>query len=183
MIPVLLDETSQDAEHRHPWHAKPIGNEGPIAGFVDERFADIEEDSLHRSHQSSWTFDRPAKRFQRNAGYRNIALLKGVLSEDEIPSEMPDMETVSRVFKGKKFQMMPVSLDIDSNAVSRFYRENNLTMPAYLDPDMNVASLYGVLGTPEIFIIDSEGPARSITSDCRSGRARRCSPGRTNLVP
>jgi len=72
-------------------------------------------------------------------------------------AEMPDMETVSRVFKGKKFHMMPVSLDIEPSAVSRFYNEHNLTMPAYLDPGMNVASRYDILGTPETFIIDSEG--------------------------
>jgi peroxiredoxin len=72
-------------------------------------------------------------------------------------AEMPDMETVARIFKGRKFHMMPVSLDMESSAVSRFYNEHNLTMPAYLDPGMNVASRYDVLGTPETFIIDSEG--------------------------
>lgn len=71
--------------------------------------------------------------------------------------EMPDMETVARVFKGRKFHMMPVSLDMESSDVSRFYREHSLTMPAYLDPGMNVASLYDIRGTPETFIIDSEG--------------------------
>jgi peroxiredoxin len=72
-------------------------------------------------------------------------------------AEMPDMETVARVFKGRRFQMMPVSLDINTGEVSRFYREHNLTMPAYLDPGLNVASLYNVVGTPETFIIDSDG--------------------------
>lgn len=71
--------------------------------------------------------------------------------------EMPDMETVTRVFKGRKFHMMPVSLDVDTSEVSRFYREHNLTMPAYLDPGLNVASRYDILGTPETFIIDGDG--------------------------
>jgi len=71
--------------------------------------------------------------------------------------EMPDMETVARAFKGRKFHMMPISLDIDSSEVSRFYSDHNLTMPAYLDPGLNVASRYDILGTPETFIIDSEG--------------------------
>jgi len=72
-------------------------------------------------------------------------------------AEMPDMETVARIFEGRKFHMMPVSLDRDSSEVSRFYQEHNLTMPAYLDADQNLASLYNILGTPETFIIDPEG--------------------------
>ena len=71
--------------------------------------------------------------------------------------EMPDMETVTRLFKGRKFQMMPISLDVDATEVTRFYREYNLTMPAYLDPGRNVASKFDILGTPETFLIDSEG--------------------------
>ena len=87
-----------------------------------------------------------------------------------------------REFSGKEdFHMMPVSLDIDTSEVSRFYRERALTMPAYLDPGRNVASLYDIRGTPETFIIDMRGKSlRSTTSDHRSGRARRCSPGWTN---
>jgi peroxiredoxin len=71
-------------------------------------------------------------------------------------AEMPDMETVARLFKGRKFHMMPVSLDMDTSEVSRFYREHNLTIPAYLDPGQNVASRYNILATPETLIIDSE---------------------------
>ena len=71
--------------------------------------------------------------------------------------EMSDMETVTRLFKGRKFQMMPISLDVDETEVTRFYREYNLTMPAYLDPGRNVASKFDILGTPETFLIDSEG--------------------------
>src|SRR5262245_7363282 len=48
-------------------------------------------------------------------------------------AEMPDMEIVSRVFKERKFQMMPVSLDIDEEEVTRFYREHKLTMASYMD--------------------------------------------------
>jgi cytochrome c biogenesis protein CcmG/thiol:disulfide interchange protein DsbE len=70
---------------------------------------------------------------------------------------MPDMEVVQSTFKGKKFQMVPISLDLDSDLVSSFYREHNLTMPAYLDPGQNVASRYNITGVPETFLIDTEG--------------------------
>jgi Redoxin len=51
----------------------------------------------------------------------------------------------------------PVSLDVDASEVTRFYREYGLTIPAYLDPGRNVASKFDILGTPETFLIDSEG--------------------------
>jgi len=92
-------------------------------------------------------------------GFRGSVVFLNFWRTDCVPcaAEMPEMETVARVFKGRNFHMMPVSLDIKSSEVSRFYREHSLTMPAYLDPDMNVASLYDVHGTPETFIIDGEG--------------------------
>ena len=72
-------------------------------------------------------------------------------------AEMPDMELVATHFKGRKFEMMPVSLDSDADAVARFYREQNLTMPAYHDPYKRVAGKYNVRATPETFLIDSNG--------------------------
>jgi peroxiredoxin len=72
-------------------------------------------------------------------------------------AEMPDMEVVSRVFKGRNFQMMPVSTDADTEEVSRFYREHKLTMPSYIDPGENVSSKFNITGTPETFLIDGNG--------------------------
>jgi len=72
-------------------------------------------------------------------------------------TEMPDMEVVSRVFRERKFQMMPVSLDADEEDVFRFYREHKLTMPSYLDPGESVSSKFNITGTPETFLIDGNG--------------------------
>jgi peroxiredoxin len=72
-------------------------------------------------------------------------------------AEMADMERVARAFSGRKFQMMPVSLDIDAEQVEQFYRDLSLTMPAYIDPGRNVATRYAVRGTPETFIINRDG--------------------------
>ena len=72
-------------------------------------------------------------------------------------AEMPDMEEVQKVFRGRKFQMMPVSLDMDPVDVAAFFREKGLTMPAYLDPGQNVSDLYDVFATPETFLIGSDG--------------------------
>ena len=72
-------------------------------------------------------------------------------------AEMPEMDLVQKVFKGRKFQMMPVSLDFDTEEVARFYDKHNLTMPGYLDPGQNVSTRFNVIATPETFLIDSEG--------------------------
>ena len=71
--------------------------------------------------------------------------------------EMPDMEAVARRFQGRKFQMMPVSLDVDPGAVAEFYRSHGFTMPAYLDPGSRAAEKYQITGTPETFVISPEG--------------------------
>jgi peroxiredoxin len=111
------------------------------------------------SRAPDFTFTTEAGQQVSLADFRGSVVFLNFWRTDCAPcvAEMPDMETVARVFKGRRFHMMPVSLDIDSSEVSRFYRENNLTMPVYLDPGRNVASLYDILGTPETFVIDSEG--------------------------
>src|SRR5262245_59454386 len=49
--------------------------------------------------------------------------------------EMPDMELVNRIFKDRKFQMIPVSVDTNFDDVKKFYSDFKLaTMPMFLDP-------------------------------------------------
>jgi cytochrome c biogenesis protein CcmG, thiol:disulfide interchange protein DsbE len=72
--------------------------------------------------------------------------------------EMPDMELVNRVFKDRKFKMVPVSVDINLDDVKKFYQDNKLTtMPMYLDPGKQVAHRYNVVKFPETYIIDGNG--------------------------
>jgi peroxiredoxin len=72
--------------------------------------------------------------------------------------EMPDMELVNRVFKDRKFKMLPVSVDTEFSDVKAFYQEHRLTtMPMYLDPGKQVASRYNVYKFPETYIIDGNG--------------------------
>jgi len=72
--------------------------------------------------------------------------------------EMPDMELVNRVFKERKFKMVPVSVDTDFEDVKKFYRDYKLTtMPMYLDPGKQIANRYNVYKFPETYIIDGNG--------------------------
>lgn len=72
--------------------------------------------------------------------------------------EMPDMELVNRVFKDRKFKMIPVSVDTNFDDVKKFYQDFKLTtMPMYLDPGKQVADQYNVFKFPETYIIDGNG--------------------------
>jgi peroxiredoxin len=72
--------------------------------------------------------------------------------------EMPDMELVNRVFKDRKFKMIPVSVDTNFDDVKKFYQDFKLTtMPMYLDPGKQISSRYNVYMFPETYIIDGNG--------------------------
>ena len=72
--------------------------------------------------------------------------------------EMPDMELVNRVFKDRKFKMVPISVDTNFDDVKKFYQDHKLTtMPMYLDPGKQIANRYNVYKFPETYIIDGNG--------------------------
>ena len=72
--------------------------------------------------------------------------------------EMPDMELMNRVFKDRKFKMVPVSVDTNFDDVKKFYDTHKLTsMPMYLDPGKQLANRYNVYKFPETYIIDGNG--------------------------
>ena len=72
--------------------------------------------------------------------------------------EMPDMELVNRVFKDRKFKMVPISTDTNFDDVKKFYQDHKLTtMPMYLDPGKQIANRYNVYKFPETYVIDGNG--------------------------
>lgn len=71
--------------------------------------------------------------------------------------EMPDMELVTRTFKERKFKMLPISVDTNFDDVKKFYADNKLSMPMFLDPGKQVASRYNVRQFPETYLIDGNG--------------------------
>jgi peroxiredoxin len=71
--------------------------------------------------------------------------------------EMPTMERLFHTYKDRKFQMLAISIDNDWKEVNGFYKEHNLSLPAFLDPGHQVANLYKVFKYPETFLIDANG--------------------------
>src|SRR5436190_15302432 len=56
--------------------------------------------------------------------------------------EMPDLETMNKTFKDRRFQMMAVSTDADIKDAVKFYEERSLTLPWFSDPGRRVADKY-----------------------------------------
>jgi peroxiredoxin len=80
--------------------------------------------------------------------------------------EMPTMEQAYREYKGRGLEILAVSIDVGNPLVVavnvlQFMEELQLTFPALLDPEMEVARRYRVFGIPITFLIDREGIVRA----------------------
>jgi peroxiredoxin len=75
--------------------------------------------------------------------------------------EMPTLERLYRSLPGKDFLMLAVSEDEGgAGAVASFIRQNSLNFPVLLDPESEVARLYGTYKLPETYIVDRKGVVR-----------------------
>ena len=71
--------------------------------------------------------------------------------------EMPDLQTITNTFKNRKFEILPISVDVKQDDIKEFYVKHNLTMPWYWDPGRQVYSKFHATGYPETFLIDHNG--------------------------
>lgn len=71
--------------------------------------------------------------------------------------EMPEIQRLYQQFKGRKFEMLEVSIDNDWPEIHQFYKDHHLDLPTYLDPGHQIAGLYKVFKFPETFLIDGNG--------------------------
>jgi peroxiredoxin len=72
--------------------------------------------------------------------------------------EAPELEKLKTVMNGKPFQMLPISIDIEVDAVREFDSRYKVTLPALLDPGQQIArGLYKITGPPETFLIGADG--------------------------
>ncbi len=70
---------------------------------------------------------------------------------------MPSLENLHQKFKGKNFVLIAIDINEKREAVLKSVRRNGLSFTNLLDPDGQVASMYGVNSTPAKFLIDKEG--------------------------
>lgn len=72
--------------------------------------------------------------------------------------EMPSMEKLYQKLKGRKFEILAVSIDVMGRKdVAPFMKDYRLTFPALLDTRGTIRRSYRTTGVPESFIIDKEG--------------------------
>jgi len=73
-------------------------------------------------------------------------------------AEAPDIEKLKNAMNGRPFQMLPISIDIEADAVREFDKRYDVTLPALLDPGQQIArGLYKITGPPETFLIGADG--------------------------
>ena len=73
-------------------------------------------------------------------------------------TEMPGMERVWQRYHDHGLAIVAVSVDEGGEErINKFVRRLNLSYPILLDPDSEIAELYGVSGLPASYLIDSEG--------------------------
>jgi peroxiredoxin len=71
--------------------------------------------------------------------------------------EMPSMQKLYELMRGKDFVMLTISIDEKKETVEAFMKDNNLTLPVALDQQQKVSPLYRITGVPETFLIDKNG--------------------------
>ena len=71
--------------------------------------------------------------------------------------EMPAMERLYQQHRDTGFVMVAVSADTNAKTVPAFVKEQKLTFSIALDPQLEVANVYGVRALPSSFIVDKNG--------------------------
>jgi len=72
--------------------------------------------------------------------------------------EMPSMQRVYDVLKGRNFDMVAISVDTEGpEVVRKFVERYGLTFTVLLDPKGKIKDGYKTTGVPETFIIDQNG--------------------------
>ena len=72
--------------------------------------------------------------------------------------EMPAMERLYRRYRDQGLVVLALSVDVHGEAaITPFVKELGLTFPVGLDPNMRIASLYGIRALPSTFLLDRQG--------------------------
>jgi len=71
--------------------------------------------------------------------------------------EMPSLERLYNLLRGRRFEILAISIDRSARSVKLFKDEFDLPFPILLDPQGRITRLYGTNGVPESFLIDGSG--------------------------
>ena len=76
--------------------------------------------------------------------------------------EMPILEQLSRLYRGKGVALLGVNVEPDAGAASQWLKSTPVSFPILFDVDGNVSKLYQVEGMPNTVIVDRKGNLRYI---------------------
>ncbi len=72
--------------------------------------------------------------------------------------EMPSMNSLYNDLKGKDFELLAISSDVQGEKVVRpFVTQGRFTFPVLLDSSFRVNGDYGITGIPTTFVVDKDG--------------------------
>jgi peroxiredoxin len=72
-------------------------------------------------------------------------------------SEMQSIEPVYQAYRSKGLVILALNVRQDRDTATAFIEKLNISYPALLDSEGEVAREYGVIGLPTTFVIDREG--------------------------
>ena len=75
-------------------------------------------------------------------------------------AEQADKTKLYNTMKGEPFQMLGVLFRDDPNNLPGYFKKIDVSAPTLIDPENDLAKLYGITGVPETFILDKEGILR-----------------------
>lgn len=75
-------------------------------------------------------------------------------------AEMTDKANLFAKMDGKPFQMLGILYRDDAANLPGYLRKVHVSAPTLIDPENELAKLYGITGVPETFILDKEGILR-----------------------
>ncbi|HET6515682.1 MAG TPA: TlpA disulfide reductase family protein [Thermodesulfovibrionales bacterium] len=75
-------------------------------------------------------------------------------------AEMPEIEEVYKKYADKGLVILAVNIGEDKGDVEKFAKGYNISYPMLLDPGQIVTKRYGVISTPETFLLDRNGLIR-----------------------
>ena len=72
-------------------------------------------------------------------------------------AEIPKLKEIHEKYKDKDFTILALNVGENPEKLKEFVEKNNIDYKVLYDKDTEIARLYGVLGIPAHFVVDTEG--------------------------
>ena len=87
-------------------------------------------------------------------------------------TEIPKLKEIHEQYKDENFTVLALSVDENPEKLKEFVTKNNIEYKVLFDKGTEIARLYGVLGIPAHFVVDTEGNGYSYGPNIDSAMAQ-----------